>query len=87
MGLARRYRKEDVEAAFRDALLHGTTAAGYVRQILTRKHPTGHLGEIHREPPKGLSLGPVDPGSSAGYEVIFEEQKVRRKTDDRDSTT
>ena len=50
------------------------TTAGYVRQILEQKHPTGHIGNLEREVPRGLSLGPVEPGNSDGYRDIFSDQ-------------
>lgn len=74
LGLARRYRTEEIERAFAEALRHGTATAGYVRQILGRRHPTARIGELHKEPPLGLSLGPVDPGSTANYGSIFETE-------------
>ncbi len=81
LSLARRYRAGDMEEALATALSHGTATAGYVRQILGRKHPTAHLGETHQEKPRGLSLGPIDPGDAGGYRLIFEEQE-RRSQDD-----
>ncbi|MBI4601211.1 MAG: IS21 family transposase [Planctomycetes bacterium] len=72
--VARRYRVEEVREALERAVADGTPTAGYVREILCRKLPTGRLGEIAREIPKGLSLGPVDPGSPAGYGDIFQDQ-------------
>jgi transposase len=71
LGLARRYRLEEVREALRTALAHGTPTAGYVRKILSRTHPTGHMGNLGNEPPKGLSLGPIDPGNPEGYNAIF----------------
>ena len=75
LALSRRYRPEEVEAALERALEDGTTTAGYVRQLLERRHPTGHLGQIDLEKPRGLTLGVVDPGSSGGYEGIFGDAK------------
>lgn len=70
--LARRYRVQEVQAALWKALADDTPTAGYVTRILSVRHPTGHLGDLYREPPKGLSLGAVDPGNTNGYEAIFE---------------
>lgn len=67
-----RYRREEVEAALRRALDDGTPTAGYVRQLLERRHPTGRLGQIELEKPKGLALGQVDPGCADGYGAIFD---------------
>ena len=69
--LARRYRREEVEAALERALADGTPTAGYVRELLSRERPTGHIGEVSDEIPRGLSLGSVDPGSSDQYETFF----------------
>jgi transposase len=99
LALARRYRKEEVKRALERAVSDATTTAGYVRQLLSRKHPTGHLGDLNKEPPKGLSLGAVDLGDPQGFEGIFdnddnddndeqeeqEEQQERRSDDDQDS--
>lgn len=82
LALSRRYSIEEVEAALEKAVSHGTTTAGYVRQILERKHPTGHLGKLYRRSPRGLSLGNVEPGDSAGYGDIFTNPK--EDTDDHD---
>ncbi len=82
LALSRRYRASEFEAALKEALAHGTATAGYVRALLGRKHPTAHLGNLYRQPPRGLSLGPIDPGNTAGYEGIFEPQPERSKSDD-----
>jgi len=71
LALAARYRREEVESALARALRDGTPAAGYVRQLIERRHPTGHLGQIALETPKGLALGAVDPGAAEGYDAIF----------------
>jgi transposase len=71
LALARRYRAKDVAAALEEALRDGTPTAGYVREILSRKHPTGHLAELSSEVPKGLSLGPIDAGGAERYGEIF----------------
>jgi transposase len=73
IALARRYPPEEVERAMALALEHGTATSGYVRGLLSRRHPTGPMGEIQRQPPKGLSLGPVDPGSAESYKDIFNQ--------------
>jgi transposase len=83
--LARRYRPAELEEALATALSHGTATVGYVREILARKYPTGHVGETHEKTPRGLSLGPISPGDAGGYGIIFEEQE-RREADDADST-
>jgi hypothetical protein len=94
LALAARYRRQEVEAALARALQDGTATAGYVRQILERRHPTGHLGQIALETPKGLALGAVDPGAADGYEAIFERAQrdgtagdgtSRRRGDEDDS--
>ena len=71
LALGARYRREEVEKALLRALADGTTTAGYVREILERRHPTAHIGQIATEKPKGLALGTVDPGSAEGYGAIF----------------
>jgi transposase len=93
LALARRYRAEEVDRALERAVADNSPTAGYVRQILSRNHPTGHLGELHQKAPKGLSLGKISPGDSTGYQGIFEtgereqeqqeqEQEQERSTDD-----
>jgi transposase len=71
VALARRYRREEVERALERALSDGTPTAGYVRELLSRNQPTGYLGELREELPKGLSLGAVDPGSPDQYGNFF----------------
>ncbi|MGH9360946.1 MAG: IS21 family transposase [Thermoanaerobaculia bacterium] len=73
--LARRYRREDVEAALRKALEDGTATAGYVRKLLEREQPSALGSSLASELPRGLSLGAVDPGSSEAYGGIFEKDK------------
>jgi hypothetical protein len=86
LALTRRYPKEEVKRALERAVSDATTTAGYVRQLLSRNHPTGHLGNLDKEPPKGLSLGAVDSGDPQGFDGIFdnkdEEQQQERRTDD-----
>lgn len=82
LGLARRYRVEDVREALWTALAHGTPTAGYVRKILSRTHPTGHMGNLASEPPKGLSLGPIDPGNPEGYNAIFGQDSTEGSKSD-----
>lgn len=84
LALARRYRREDVAAALERAVRDGTTTAGYVRRLLECHHPTGHLGHIETEIPRGLELGQVDPGSAEGYGGIFDPQDCdpRNETED-----
>jgi transposase len=84
LALAGRYRPEEVRCALERALGDGTTTSGYVRQLLSRTHPTGHLGDLHKEPPKGLSLGAVDAGDAQGYAEIFDQDQERRKGDEED---
>jgi transposase len=71
IALARRYPPEEVERAMALALEHGTATSGYVRGLLSRRHPTAPMGKIQRQVPKGLSLGPVDPGNPDTYKDIF----------------
>jgi len=82
LALAKRYPVEEVTAALRQAESHATTTAGYVRQILTRTHPTGHLREPRREPPRGLTLGSVDPGDARGYGQIFTTEAEEERKDE-----
>lgn len=79
LALARRYRVKDVAAALEQALRDGTPTAGYVREILSRKHPTGHLAELSAEVPKGLSLGPIDAGDTERYGEIFGSTQDRKE--------
>ena len=85
LALARRYSAEEVNAALLRAVSDGTTTAGYVRQILQQKHPTGHIGNLERELPRGLSLGAVEPGNSNGYRNIFPDQLSEERKDDNDN--
>lgn len=71
LALARRWRVEEVEAAMARALSDGTATAGYVREVLRRVHPTGHIADLPKEVPRGLSLGPIDCGEAGGYDGIF----------------
>jgi ParB-like chromosome segregation protein Spo0J len=74
LGLARRWRVEEVEGAMARSLSDGTPTAGYVREVLRRIHPTGHLSDLETEVPRGLSLGPIDCGEASGYDGIFEPE-------------
>lgn len=71
LGLARRYRAEEVQTALQKALSAGTPTSGYVRQVLCHTHPTGHMADPGTDLPKGLTLGPIDCGNPDGYEEIF----------------
>ena len=75
LALARRYRREDVEAALGRALADGTATASYVRKILERAEPAGLHSALFSELPRGLSLGVVDPGSSEAYKGIFKKEQ------------
>ena len=72
VALSRRYRREEVEKALERALSDGTATAGYVRDLLSRNQPTGYIGEIRQELPRGLSLGTVDAGSPDQYGNFFD---------------
>jgi transposase len=74
LALARRYRREALEAALTRALADGTPTAAYVRKILERAEPGGLQAALWAELPRGLSLGAVDPGSSEAYMGIFEKE-------------
>jgi transposase len=86
LALARRYPAGDVERALQRAVSDGTATSGYVRQILEISHPKGLLSDTAREPPKGLTLGPIDCGSPEGYDGIFDtdgdDKKEERSNDD-----
>ena len=71
LAVARRYRRDEVEAALDRASADGTPTAGYVRDLLSRERPTGHIGIASEEIPRGLSLGAVDPGSPEQYGTFF----------------
>jgi Mu transposase, C-terminal domain len=79
LGIARRYRPAEVSSAMDEALRAGTPTAGYVREILSRRHPTGHLAELGTEVPKGLSLGPIDCGDTRIYGEIFNDPQGKEK--------
>lgn len=85
LALARRYRRDEVKRALERAVSDATATAGYVRQLLGRRHPTGHLGNLDKESPKGLSLGAVDSGDPSGYDGIFdnEEQEEQEEQEER----
>lgn len=86
LALARRYRREEVEAALERACADGTATAGYVRELLSRERPAGHIGKVADEIPRGLSLGAVDPGSPAQYGKFFsaagDVQQTAQETED-----
>jgi transposase len=84
LALERRYRSEEVERALAEALDHGTATAGYVRELLSRRHPSAPLAELHRETPRGLRLGPIDPGNADGYDRIFLPPTQRKDANDED---
>lgn len=79
LDLARRFRAEEVSRALKEALRDGMPTASYVREILSRKNPTGHIAELSAEVPKGLSLGPVDCGGAGSFERIFEDPEERKE--------
>lgn len=79
LDLAGRYRAEEVSGALKEALRDGTPTASYVRELLSRKNPTGHIAELSAEVPKGLSLGPVDCGNAEGFKRIFKEPEERKE--------
>ena len=43
-----------------------------MRDLLSRNQPTGYIGEIRQELPRGLSLGTVDAGSPDQYGNFFD---------------
>ncbi len=86
LALATRYRVESVRQAVVTALDHGTPTAGYVRQLLSRSHPTGHIGEIQHEIPKGLSIGPIDAGEPQAFDEIFDDPDSDPKEASDDDT-
>lgn len=84
IALARRYPAEEVERALQRALSDGTATSGYVRQILEITHPRGLLSEAGREPPAGLTLGPIDCGNPDGYQGIFEPEREEGQEDTKE---
>jgi len=82
LALARRYPVAEVEHALQRAIADGTATAGYVCQLLEIIDPRGPLADPGREPPKGLTLGPIDCGSPEGYDGIFDCDEEERKDDD-----
>jgi len=83
IALTRRYRREAVAEALERAVRDGTTTAGYVRQLLEREHPTGHLAQLELETPRGLALGTVDPGSAEHYSEIFTDPSLTKDEEDK----
>lgn len=84
LSLARRYGREEVEAALGTAVEHSSTTSGYVRRLLERERPTAPIGRLESELPRGLSLGEIDPGDASGYDAIFGNDDERSK--DHDAT-
>jgi len=83
LALSRRYPVDAVEKALEQAVSDGTATAGYVRQVLEMLDPRGHLADFGKEPPKGLTLGPIDCGSPQGYDGIFEGEEDDREEEGR----
>lgn len=79
LALARRYPIPEVERALERAVADGTATAGYVRRLLEIFDPRGPLADPGREPPRGLTLGPIDCGSPQGYDGIFQSDDEERK--------
>jgi transposase len=71
---------QQVNEALEMATGHGIFTVTYIEEILSRRYPdqTGlRRFDENSQKPKGLNLGPVDPGDSQGYDDIFRtnEQK------------
>lgn len=85
LALSRRHPVDAVEKALEQAVSDGTATAGYVRAVVEMLDPRGYLGDHGKEPPKGLTLGPIDCGSPEGYEGIFEgEENHQEERNDED---
>lgn len=72
--LLEHFTVQQVTEALDLATGHGIFTVTYIEEILKRRHPsqTGLRRFDERgEKPKGLNLGPVDPGSTDGYRDIF----------------
>jgi hypothetical protein len=74
-GLLENFTLKQVDQAIERATRHGIFTVTYLEDILKRHHP-GQVGlrrfDEHAQNPKGLKLGPVDPGDSQRYDDIFD---------------
>jgi len=72
--LMEHFTLRQVDGALKLATSHGIFTVTYVEEILKRRYP-GQIGsrrfDEHPQKPKGLGLGPVDPGDPEGYKDIF----------------
>ena len=76
---------QQVSEALELATGHGVFTATYIEELLKRRHPsqTGLRRFDERdEKPRGLNLGPVDPGSPDAYKDIFPPADGPGKPDD-----
>ncbi len=76
--LLEHFTLRQVDKALKTATTHGIYTVTYIEEVLKRRYP-GQIGfrrfDEDSQKPKGLGLGPVDPGDSDGYEDIFGEDK------------
>ena len=74
--LLEHFTRRQVDQAIKEASQHGVFTVTYVEEILKRHYPAQiSLRRFDKDgaKPRGLNLGPLDPGDAEGFDQIFEE--------------
>ena len=76
--LLEHFTRHQVDQALKEASEHGVFTVTYVEEILKRRYPAQiSLRRFDKDgaKPRGLNLGPLDPGDAEGFDQIFEEEQ------------
>ena len=74
--LLEHFTRLQVGQALKEASEHGVFTVNYVEEILKRRYPAQislRRYDKNGAKPRGLNLGPLDPGDAEGFDQIFEE--------------
>lgn len=75
-GLLEHFTLQQVNQALELATQHGLFTVTYLEELLKRRYP-GQIAlrrfDEEAQKPRGLKLGPVDPGDSKAYDNIFDD--------------
>ncbi len=75
--LLENFTRDQADQALKEATRHGVCTVTYVEELLKRRYPSQiSLRRFDRDgaKPRGLNIGPLDPGDTAGFDQIFEEE-------------
>ena len=80
--LLENFTRLQVDQALKDATQHGVCTVTYVEDLLKRRYPSQiSLRRFDRDgvKPKGLNIGPLDPGDTEGFDQIFGEEQTKNQ--------